>query len=89
MRYILVAAASVVALVIVGAAFLLWPASEKVRAQPKPVPVRYLPNAALEAQLAPVAARFAGPNALQIPEGFRCYSSESQRFRRVVIVCVQ
>lgn len=80
-------AAGCTALVIaVGVGLLALP-DTKVPEPVKPVPVRYMPNAQLQAELAPLEARFAGPNVLQVPAGFRCYSSESQRYRRVVIVC--
>lgn len=52
----------------------------------KPIPVRYMPNEQLARELSPVR-RFSGPQVLHVPAGFRCYSADMQRYRRVVIVC--
>lgn len=88
MRVVLAVVAVAGALVVVGLSFLLWPPAEKEKAKPE-VAARYLTNPALEAELAPVAQRFRGPEVLQVPAGYRCYVSQTQRFRRVVIVCAR
>lgn len=86
---VLVAAGVVAALAVFGVSFVVWPPPKASAPEVKDVKARHLTNAELRAELAPVAHRFKGPNVLTVPEGFRCYTSETARFKRVTIVCVQ
>lgn len=76
-----------VAAVVVGIGLFALPQSKPPPPEREPIAVRAITNEQLRKELAPIEQRFRGPTAMQIPRGFRCYSSESQRYRRVVIVC--
>lgn len=88
-RHVLAFVGIAASAVVVGAAFLFYPAPGKPEPEAlKPPAVRYMSNEQLARELAPLAQRFQGPNVMQIPAGFDCYSSETQRFRRIVVVCM-